>query len=443
MSDGSLIFRTSPRDAGIDIFMASGQVDPAVRIFAADGSLLEGFPLGGGLATLPINLAGGPGVVTGVLPAANVDMSGNVVLAPGTVSRNTIQPTSDNNHALILKGHSNTQNADLFQVQDNTGTVVVSINEQAGPQLLTLSPVVHNAIPLSALGTPGGGNGVGLFQGRDNSGNILGSLSIDDGGGLFWAKQDSGLTTTAPVASIQPEFSVNTHGSSRGRLRLTCQDSSFNFREFLRGEAGASVPLIGFLGATAVARPSSTDDLRQSLINLGLYTTGGASPLNLNGGMLTCATIQEALTDAATSISTSMQFLTHHSSLTPVVGFGTAIEFSGDDNANVVRRMARLRTQWNVATSGSTSSQIELWAANSASFVPCLYADGTQLVTIPGSFFHSAAGGKIGLFGITPVVQQANASQAAITAVIDPNAQSALQAIYNLLKNYGAAPATA
>lgn len=44
---------------------------------------------------------------------------------------------------------------------------------------------------------------------------------------------------------------------------------------------------LGFYGATPVIQPSSTTDLRTSLINLGLYATGGASPLNLNGGALT------------------------------------------------------------------------------------------------------------------------------------------------------------
>lgn len=44
---------------------------------------------------------------------------------------------------------------------------------------------------------------------------------------------------------------------------------------------------IGFYGVTPIAKPSSTTDLRVALINLGLYTTGGASPLDLNGGTLT------------------------------------------------------------------------------------------------------------------------------------------------------------
>ena len=44
---------------------------------------------------------------------------------------------------------------------------------------------------------------------------------------------------------------------------------------------------LAFFGATPIVRPGATTDLRQALINLGLYTTGGASPLDLNGGTLT------------------------------------------------------------------------------------------------------------------------------------------------------------
>ena len=54
---------------------------------------------------------------------------------------------------------------------------------------------------------------------------------------------------------------------------------------------GVASSTIGFFGATAVEKPASTDDLRTTLINLGLYTTGGASPLNLNGGALTAGAL--------------------------------------------------------------------------------------------------------------------------------------------------------
>lgn len=52
----------------------------------------------------------------------------------------------------------------------------------------------------------------------------------------------------------------------------------------------ATTQKLGFFNATPVVQPSSTTDLRTALINLGLYATGGATPLNLNGGALTAGT---------------------------------------------------------------------------------------------------------------------------------------------------------
>ncbi len=48
-----------------------------------------------------------------------------------------------------------------------------------------------------------------------------------------------------------------------------------------------SASQLGFFGATPIVKAGATADLRQALIDYGLYTTGGATPLNLNGGTLT------------------------------------------------------------------------------------------------------------------------------------------------------------
>lgn len=44
---------------------------------------------------------------------------------------------------------------------------------------------------------------------------------------------------------------------------------------------------LGFFNATPIIQNTSTTDLRTGLINLGFFATGGASPLDLNGGALT------------------------------------------------------------------------------------------------------------------------------------------------------------
>ncbi len=65
---------------------------------------------------------------------------------------------------------------------------------------------------------------------------------------------------------------------------------------------GSSTSTIGFFGATPVVKQLGTTDLRVALINLGLYTTGGATPLDLNGGTLTALqTIVTAPTVAGAS----------------------------------------------------------------------------------------------------------------------------------------------
>lgn len=60
---------------------------------------------------------------------------------------------------------------------------------------------------------------------------------------------------------------------------------------------GTATGTIGFFGAAAASKPTSTTDLRTALINLGLYTTGGASPLDLNGGTLTAGTVHATTID--------------------------------------------------------------------------------------------------------------------------------------------------
>lgn len=87
------------------------------------------------------------------------------------------------------------------------------------------------------------------------------------------------------MAQIDATWATATDASRKARLTLSAYDTAA--REGLRIEASGTAPLIGFMGATAIARYSSTGDLRQCLIDFGLYTTGGASPLDLNGGLLT------------------------------------------------------------------------------------------------------------------------------------------------------------
>lgn len=96
-------------------------------------------------------------------------------------------------------------------------------------------------------------------------------------------------TTAARIqGTIYGIWVVATDATRTSRFIFNAADSA-STRECMRMESSGTAGMIGFLGASAVVRPASTDDLRTALINLGLYTTGGASPLNLNGGALTAS----------------------------------------------------------------------------------------------------------------------------------------------------------
>jgi hypothetical protein len=115
---------------------------------------------------------------------------------------------------------------------------------------------------------------------------------------------DGTYRTMARIAAL---WNVATDASRVPDLVATGTDSAGE-REFWRGRATGTAAAIGFLGATPVVRPSATTDLRQALIDLGLYTTGGASPLSLNGGALTAIANAAADTDALNRITADGRF---------------------------------------------------------------------------------------------------------------------------------------
>ena len=87
---------------------------------------------------------------------------------------------------------------------------------------------------------------------------------------------------------------------------------------------GIASSTIGFFGATAVAKPASTDDLRTALINLGLYTTGGASPLNLNGGAFTAGALTTVGTANINTTGTAVTNIGNTTGNTLITGSLTA-----------------------------------------------------------------------------------------------------------------------
>ncbi len=95
----------------------------------------------------------------------------------------------------------------------------------------------------------------------------------------------SDTTASRAQADIVGQWISPTDATRTGRIVFLAFDATAA-REGMRIESDGSTARIGFYGATAVVLPSGTTDLRQALIDLGLYASGGATPLDLNGGAI-------------------------------------------------------------------------------------------------------------------------------------------------------------
>jgi hypothetical protein len=203
---------------------------------------------------------------------------------------------------------------------------------------------------------------------------------------------------------------------------------------------------LGFFNATPIVQPSSTTDLRTALINLGLYATGGATPLNLNGGALTAQTatlsgltlgsvvyagtagllsqdnsnffwdatnhrlgigttspatpLHVLATDSATAAATVLSTRGHNSSGTPAPGFGSEERWQLASSTTVAQDAASQKVLWRVATHASRAADLvwSVYDATAAREALRMSTDGTVAYSfLTGNPPASASLSKLGL----------------------------------------------
>ncbi len=109
------------------------------------------------------------------------------------------------------------------------------------------------------------------------------------GSGIF-VRGKSSTTSSRAMWRMGVTWAVAADATRVARAKHYTYDSSGAVEAFQYASSSGN-PSIGFLGASAQTRYASTGDLRQALIDFGLYTTGGASPLDLNGGALAAGSL--------------------------------------------------------------------------------------------------------------------------------------------------------
>lgn len=227
----------------------------------------------------------------------------------------------------------------------------------------------------------------------------------------------------SPMLQIVPSYVVNTHASYTTRTVFSQWDVG-GAREIMRGESSGSAPLIGFLGANAIARYSSTGDLRQALIDFGLYTTGGASPLDLNGGRLTGFVSSLASTTASASI----KIPAGTAPTSPVEGDQWNDSTQKADIAFIdgikQSRVGCIFTQTADVTVASTASETTL------------IGTGVGTVTLPANFFTVGKTIRIGANGHYGTANPAGTLQIKVklgtTVILDTTASTMSNGLSNL-----------
>lgn len=179
---------------------------------------------------------------------ANLTITGgiNVGSASGA-GAGAIRASSLSNSGRILLAGSNAQ------IVDTTSEGTLHKRTSA-----TNSVQGHFATDLESTGTPAAG---------------LGSR--------WYSRVHSSNNTMRTQFQLLGSWVVATDASRTARLSIRVADSGSDNREVLRGEASGSAPMIGFLGANAITRPTVTGSrggnaalasLLTALANLGLIT---------------------------------------------------------------------------------------------------------------------------------------------------------------------------
>lgn len=311
--------------------------------------------------------------------------------------------------------------------------------------LARLSAVVVNGVQTPALAAKNAGNAIVVQGGASSSGTAPGVLSGDVTGpaaaNTVALLQGNLLTISSP-----PTLGDLLEWDGTHFLNTRTLNGSLTAAEGVNLSTGtvtgttigtATTQKLSFWNAAPIVQPGNTTDLRLVLINTGLLASGGASPLNLNGGVLTASGTGNSL--GATTLTGDLTLSTHNLITDTVTGtkIGTGTnQLLGFFNAVPVAQQgstADLRTGLiNLgffASGGATPLNLNggvLTASGSGNSLGSTTltgdltlsthnlvtdtATGTKIGTAGG-----AAGQKLGFFNAAPIVQPLLATGAAHT----------------------------
>lgn len=231
------------------------------NLFVACGSGLSG---GNGF-----NILGGTTQFLGC-GADDATLDGWVLNGVGCVGNMLWGCRAANNlgHSILLTGSNKTNTIDLLSFDPRGDHINIAGGSENYLKVIAADP----------------------FGGAANSDSMLdasgGSANVLD---LIWPA--SAITLTALTGAALASQVIRQNGAYYGASDLTLLDGADLVLGTTTGTkiGTGTTQKLGFFNATPIVQAVNTTDLRTLLINFGLLATGGASPLNLNGGALTAA----------------------------------------------------------------------------------------------------------------------------------------------------------
>lgn len=147
----------------------------------------------------------------------------------------------------------------------------------AGDSVITTGNVTAGSINPATIGNAkeGVNQYAGIFSGNSGANKIyLGGDTYDiKNGGTFWV-DNTGQAYFGSLINAVGGLIVSDSGNiALGTVTGTMIGTTTSQK-------------LGFFSATPIIQPSSTTDLKDAMTNLGLLASGGATPLNLDGGNL-------------------------------------------------------------------------------------------------------------------------------------------------------------
>lgn len=283
---------------------------------------------------------------------------------------------------LLVKGNA-TQSANLQEWQQSSGAVVAFLSN-AGLLMTTTFRMTTGAMN-------------GRFLQSDASGNGT------------WQPAVTSVGLTMPSIFSVAGSPVTTTGTLA--VSLVTQSANRVFAGPASG--GAAVPTFRALVAADLSTALATPP-----------TIGGTTPAAGTFTTLTATTsLNGTVTDSGTNTIVNMSTLTHNSSGTPTVGFGTGVLFCAESSTTNGQSQGRIRTEWATATHASRKARMFLGVFDTAERVALtLEASGSAPM--------------IGFLGATPAIRQTGGAKTA-GATYGTNEQSMLQIAYNALRTFG------